>query len=45
MLVPAPALLALGGRPGDVPWAASQHGFVQNMLAVDPNVPTCLSLE
>ena len=45
MLVPATAILALGGRPGDVHQAAPQHGCVQNMLAVDCNVLMCLSLE
>ena len=44
ILVPTPALLALGGRPGGIPRAASQHS-VQNMSVVDYNIPICLSFE
>ena len=44
MLVPAPALLVLGGRPDDIPPTAPQHDCVQNMSEVDRNVPSCLSL-
>ena len=44
MLVPAPALLVLGGRPDDIPPTAPQHDCVQNMSVVDRNVPSCLSL-